>query len=50
MNQEEYIKQLETTIESFTVQIANSIETVNYLTKRLVGHSSEKIKKDDVEG
>lgn len=50
MNQEEYIKQLEATIESLTEQIGNLTETVNYLTKKLFGHSSEKTKKDEALG
>lgn len=49
-NQENYIKQLESTIESLTKQIENLTETVNYLTKKLFSHSSEKNKKDDVDG
>ena len=46
MTQEEYIKQLENTIESLTAQIENLTETVHYLTKKLFGQSSEKTKID----
>ena len=46
MTQEEYIKQLENTVESLTSQIENLTETVHYLTKKLFGQSSEKNKID----
>ena len=42
MTQEDYIKSLENTIESLTTQMATLTETVEYLTKKLFGQSSEK--------
>ncbi len=50
MNQNEYIKQLETTIESLEKQISNLSETVAYLTKKIYGSSSEKTKDNDING
>lgn len=50
MTQEDYIKSLENTIESLTTQMATLTETVEYLTKKLFGHSSEKTKKDQALG
>ena len=50
MTQEEYIKQLESTVKSLQDQVSNLTEMVRLLTKKQFGHSSEKTIKEEVDG
>ena len=50
MSQKEYIKDLENTIKSLQNQILNLTEMVTLLTNQKFGASSEKTKKDELDG
>jgi len=50
MSQEEYIKQLETTIKSLENQVANLTELILGFQKKQFGSSSEKTKREDFDG